>query len=158
MLLYVSRKVTVPPVSGTPPDFTVAVKVNTDPLAAVVGFTERVVVVACAPAMAQDIVINKATPREVRGFLRWVALSRAFAFLELSNILLALPEVCGRSIASERNDARKLRCKNKHLTAATGGQRVFHVVLADDTDWQKRSGNGALRETFMHTGISKPFD
>ena len=52
-LPYVSRKVMVPPVSEVAPAFTVAVIVNTDPLAAFAGLTDSVVVVAvCAPATA----------------------------------------------------------------------------------------------------------
>ena len=54
-------------VSEVPRPSTVAVIVNTDPLAALEGFTVSVVVVAvCAPATAQDIAMNKDTHREVK--------------------------------------------------------------------------------------------
>jgi hypothetical protein len=69
-LPYVSRKVTVPPVSEVAPAFTVAVMVNTDPFAALEGLTVSVVVVAvCAPATAKDMTINNPAHKEVRGLL-----------------------------------------------------------------------------------------
>jgi hypothetical protein len=80
MLPYVSRKVTVPPVSEVAPAFTVAVIVNTDPFAALEGFTVRVVVVAvCALATAKDMTINNAAHKELSRPLRREVLPRAFA-------------------------------------------------------------------------------
>jgi hypothetical protein len=125
-------------------------------LAALAGEIDSAVVV-WALAAAQDIIINKAAHREKRGFLPWIARPRVSPFLELSNSLLPLPKVCGRSIASERNAARRGRCKNEYLEAATRAPGEFHVVWAqDNTNRQKRSDT-ALRETFMDAGISEPF-
>src|ERR1700722_11082019 len=158
MLLKVSRKVTVPPVSGVPPACTVAVILTTVPLAVLVGFTESVVVVVvCAPATTvYDITINKAAHREVRGLLRRVAFPRSFASLEFLNILSVLPEICGNPSASERNVVRKQSCESTYLAATVRIQRGPDVVLADD-DWQKRNEEVTLRGHFMNSGISKPF-
>jgi hypothetical protein len=154
----VSRKVTVPAVSEVAPAFTVAVILNTEPLAAVEGVIARVVVVVvCALATAQDITMNSVAHRAVRGFVRRVAFIRAVAFLERPNIPPALPEICGSPIASGHSAVRKRDCERTHLTAATKDQRDFNVVLAEHAAGQKRSRDRALRETFINTGISKPF-
>jgi hypothetical protein len=79
--------------------------VNTDPLAALEGFTESVVVVAvCATATAHDIAINKAAHNEEREFFQREPFSRVLAFLEMSNAFSASPTICGDPIASERNE------------------------------------------------------
>ena len=159
MLLKVSRKVTVPTVSGVAPASTAAVIVNTDPLAAVEGVTVSVVVVAvCAPATAKDITVNKTAHRDVRGFLRRAPRSRVFRLLNLPNIPSTSPEICGNPIASERNVEQKRGCENTHLAAAMKNHRDPHVVLAGEAGWQKRSGDESLRETFTDTGIFRPFD
>ena len=114
--------------------------------------------VVCAPATAYDITTNKATHREARGLLWKVASPRAFALLQISNILPASREVCGNPIAFGRNDFRKQNCESTHLAAVMRNQRESHIVSEDDTDWQKRSEEAALRGAFMNSGISKPFD
>ena len=68
----------MPPVSNVPPAFTVAVMVNTDPLAALVGVTVKVVVV-WATATTQDSAINNPANKEVREFLRSAVLRLDFA-------------------------------------------------------------------------------
>lgn len=149
----------MPVVSGVAPASTVAVIVNADPLAALEGFTARVVVVVvCAPAMALDSTINNAAHRAGRGFVLRVAFTRAFAFLEPSNFPPALPEICGNPIAPGRNAVRKRDRASTHLTAATGDQLEPHVVLVEDAVWQKRGEDEAPRESLINTGISKPFD
>ena len=135
---------------------TVAVIVNTDPFAAFAGEIDRAVVV-WALAAAQDIIINRAAHSEKRGFLPRIARPRASAFLEVSNSRLPLPKVCGRSIASEFNAARRGRCENECLEAATSVPGEFHVGWAQDNTIRQKRSDTALRETFMDAGISEPF-
>jgi hypothetical protein len=158
MKLKVSRKVTVPPVSGVAPAVTTAVISNTDPLAAVEGVTESVVVVVvCAVATPYDITMNKAAYKEARELLHSGDLPCSFVFLDLPKTLPALPEACVNAMALEFG-IRKHGCDSTYLAAAMRSQREFHVVLADDADWQERNDDVALRGTSMNSGISKPFN
>jgi hypothetical protein len=65
-----------------------------------------------------------------------------------------LPEFCGKPIAPGRIAARERGCESAPLAADAENQRELHVGLTDNTDGQKRSKNGVLRETFMIAGIS----
>jgi hypothetical protein len=138
---------------------TVAVIVNTDPLAALAGFTDSVVVVAvCAPATAEDITTINATHKKAREFFRREVLPRVFALLEILNVLSEWPEICGSAIASEQNAVRRRDCEGTHLKAMRKNRRRLHVVLADEADRQKRSEDESPRKTFIIAGISEPFD
>jgi hypothetical protein len=64
--------------------------VNTDPLAALEGFTVSAVVVAvCAPATAYDMTRNNPTHKEARGIFRREVLPQVFVWLEMLNVLSA---------------------------------------------------------------------
>jgi hypothetical protein len=136
----------------------VAVIVNTgsgDAAGALAGETKSVTVI-CALATAQEIIINKAVHRDKKGFLPRIARPRLFAFLELLNIPLTLPGICGTAVASEHDAARRQGCKSNSLAGVAEVRRALRVVWRDDSIWQKRSDT-ALREAFMNTGISEPF-
>jgi hypothetical protein len=78
--------------------------------------------------------------------------------LDVPNILAALPDICGDSIASECNVVRKQGCNGTHLAAAMRIEDGPEAVLADGAGRQKRHEEAALRIIFMNSGISKPFD
>ena len=87
------------------------------------------------------------THKEVRASLRGEVVPQAFALLGILNALSAQLEICGGSIARERNAVRRRDSESTHFAAARKGQ--FDL---DKVGWQKRSG-ALLRKTFIITGI-----
>src|SRR4051794_39246268 len=144
MLLYVSRKVTVPPDICVAPAFTVAVIVITDPLAALAGFTDRMVVVAVCALATYDVTKNKAKQNDTRGVFRREFLAQFPELLEMPNALSAAPKIRGTAIASKRNAARKRDCRSTHFAGTRENQCDLHAA--------------SPRKTFKITRICEPFD
>ena len=66
-----------------------------------------------------------------------------------------MPEICGNAIAAWHIAAWRFGSRSGLLeTAVIRDHHEFHVVFADDPDWQKRSGDAVLRIVFMNAGIS----
>jgi hypothetical protein len=93
----------------------------------------------------------------VTELLQREGLSQLFAPLETCNLLSASPESCGNPIAPGRNTVWRRDCDSTYFAATRENQREPHVDLADEADRQERSGDAALREDFIITGISEPF-